>query len=61
MMYAYVSVCRTDFGDILRKESPAPVLDDSARTCRTTYPVSDEDSRLRRLLLDRQAIVDAPV
>ena len=28
MMYAYVSVCRTDFGDLLRKESPQPVVDD---------------------------------
>jgi hypothetical protein len=55
MMYAYVSVCRTDFGDLLRKESPTPVLDDSARTRRTRYPASDSDSRLRRLLLDRNA------
>lgn len=53
MMYAYVSVCRSDFGDLLRRESPTPVLDDSARTRRTAYPVRPGDSRLRRLLLDR--------
>lgn len=58
MMYAYVSVCRTDFGDILRKESPIPVLDDSARTRRTRYPAAAGDSRLRRLILDRHARID---
>jgi hypothetical protein len=54
MMYAYVSVCRCDFGDVLRKERPAPVVDDTARTERSRYPVGERDSRLRRLLLDRE-------
>jgi hypothetical protein len=57
MMYAYVSVCRSDFGDLLRKESPVPVLDDSARTNRAAYPIGAGDSRLRRLLLDRRLAV----
>lgn len=53
MMYAYVSVCRTDFGDILRKQASMPVLDHSARTRRTFYPIPDDASRLRKLLLER--------
>jgi len=53
MMYAYVPVRRSDFGDLLRPESPTPVLDDSARTRRARYPVRAGDSRLKRLLLDR--------
>lgn len=55
MMYAYVSVCRTDFGDLLRPECERPVTDDSARTRRAKYPVGPNDSRLRRLVLDRHA------
>ncbi len=55
MMYAYVSVCRCDFGDLLRKESATPVVDDSSRTRRAHYPVSPRDSHLRRLILDRHA------
>ncbi len=58
MMYAYVSVCRTDFTDLLRKESPEPALDDRARTCRAKYPVRDGDSLLRRLVLDRETLAD---
>lgn len=53
MMYAYVSVCRTDFGDLLRRESPEPVLDDSARTRRCSYPIPAEATRLKQLVLDR--------
>jgi hypothetical protein len=58
MMYAYVSVCRGDFGDLLRKESPVPVADPATDTARMKYPVRPGDSRLRRLVLDRQAIVE---
>lgn len=53
MMYAYVSNERTDFGDLLRKEQPEPVLGDAARLHRAKYPVREGDSRLRRLILDR--------
>jgi hypothetical protein len=57
MMYAYVSVCRADFGDLLRPECPDLVLDDlAARTRRAKYPVRDDVSRLQRLLLDREAL-----
>ena len=52
MMYAYVSVCRTDFGDLIRPEYPEPVCDDRARLWRSTYPTNPGDSRLRRLLVD---------
>ena len=61
MMYAYVSVCRTDFGDLLRKESPTLVVDDSARTRRAKYPVGRYDSRLRRLVLDREFLERTPI
>ena len=40
LMYAYVSPCRTDFGEILM--SPK------------TYPVRDGDSRLRKMVLNRE-------
>jgi hypothetical protein len=56
MMYAYVSVCRADFGDLLRKESHEPVLGDEARTQRTWYPLRENDSQLRRLVLDRKYV-----
>jgi hypothetical protein len=56
MMYAYLSVCRTDFGDLLRKESPKPVLDDSSRVRRAKYPIGCHDSLLRRLILDRECL-----
>jgi len=52
LMIAYVSVCRTDFGDILRKELVAPADDAQARTRRMKYPGRDTDSRLQRLVLD---------
>jgi|GEM_PF-705988 len=54
LMIAYVSVCRTDFGDILRKELPTPADDAQARTRRMKYPARETDSRLRRLILDWQ-------
>lgn len=56
MMYAYVSVCRSDFGDLLRKESPTLVSDDSCRTRRAKYPIGPRDSQLRRLVLDRECL-----
>ncbi|MGH7799083.1 MAG: hypothetical protein ACREOW_00460 [Thermodesulfobacteriota bacterium] len=40
LMYAYLSTCRTDFGEILMKQK--------------TYPVWDSDSRLRKLVLNRE-------
>ena len=42
MMYAYVSACRTDFGDLVLKNM--------------RYPVRNEDSRLRKMLLEREYI-----
>ncbi|MBJ43623.1 MAG: hypothetical protein CMJ80_10190 [Planctomycetaceae bacterium] len=52
MMYAYVSVCRTDFGDLIRPEYNEPVCDERARLWRSSYPTYSEDSHLRRLLID---------
>ena len=40
MMFAYVSTIRTDFGDIVLRNM--------------RYPVKKEDSRLRRMLLDKE-------
>jgi len=40
MMFAYVSTIRTDFGDLVVKNM--------------RYPVRKEDSRLRRMILDRE-------
>ena len=40
MMFAYVSPCRTDFGDLVLKQMK--------------YPESKGDSRLRRMLIDRE-------
>jgi len=54
MMYAYVSVCRTDFTDILRPESKARVSDKEARVKRSKYPTREGDSRLRKMILDRE-------
>ncbi|HEX5138377.1 MAG TPA: hypothetical protein VFY93_15480 [Planctomycetota bacterium] len=54
MMYAYVSVQRTDFTDLLRKESPVPLEDPATRDRRMRYPVKPGDSLLRRLILDRE-------
>jgi len=54
MMYAYVSVHRTDFTDLLRKESPVPLEDPATRDRRMRYPVRPGDSLLRRLVLDRE-------
>jgi len=42
MMFAYVSTIRTDFGDIILKNM--------------RYPVKKEDSRLRRMVLDKEYI-----
>lgn len=42
MMFAYVSTIRTDFGDIVLRNM--------------RYPVKKEDSRLRRMLLDKEYI-----
>jgi hypothetical protein len=42
MMFAYVSTIRTDFGDIVLRNM--------------RYPVRKEDSRLRRMLLDKEYI-----
>jgi hypothetical protein len=42
MMFAYVSTIRTDFGDIVLKNMQ--------------YPVKKEDSRLRRMVLDKEYI-----
>jgi hypothetical protein len=54
MMYAYVSVRRTDFTDLLRKESPVPLADPATRDRRMRYPVRPGDSLLRRMVLDRE-------
>jgi hypothetical protein len=54
MMYAYVSVRRTDFTDLLRKESPVPLEDPTTRDRRMRYPVKPGDSLLRRMILDRE-------
>ena len=40
MMFAYMSTCRTDFGDIVLKQ--------------IRYPVKPGDSRLRRMLLEKE-------
>ena len=42
MMYAYVSTCRTDFGDVILKNMQ--------------YPVKKDDPRLRRMVLDKECI-----
>jgi hypothetical protein len=42
MMFAYLSTCRTDFGDIWLKNM--------------RYPVKSSDSRLRRMVLDKEHI-----
>ena len=42
MMFAYVSTIRTDFGDIVLRNMK--------------YPVKKEDSRLRRMLLDKEYV-----
>jgi len=42
MMFAYVSPCRTDFGDIVLKQM--------------RFPASKGDSRLRRMLIDREYV-----
>jgi len=54
MMYAYVSVARTDFTDLLRKESPHPLADPATRDRRMRYPVAPDAPLLRRLVLDRE-------
>lgn len=54
MMYAYVSVKRTDFTDLLRKESDRPLEDPATRDRRMRYPVRPGDSLLRRMILDRE-------
>jgi hypothetical protein len=59
MMYAYVSVCRSDFGDLLRKEHPVPVPDAVSDHLRMKYPMRDGDSRLHRLVVDRHYLDDA--
>jgi hypothetical protein len=58
MMYTYVSVCRADFSDLLRKESPVPVRDPDTDVRRMKYPIRDGDSRLRRLVLDRRYVAE---
>lgn len=40
LMFAYVSACRTDFGDLVLRNM--------------SYPVQKGDSRLRRMLIDRE-------
>lgn len=40
LMYAYMSSCRTDFGEVLLN--------------RKTYPIRDSDSHLRKLVLNRE-------
>jgi len=40
LMYAYMSTCRTDFGEFLVSTK--------------TYPVRDSDSRLRKMILNRE-------
>jgi hypothetical protein len=42
MMFAYVSACRTDFGDIVLKQM--------------RYPVKKDDSHLRRMLIEKECI-----
>jgi len=42
MMYAYVSTCRTDFGDLVLKNMQ--------------FPVKKDDSRLRRMVLEKEYI-----
>lgn len=42
MMFAYMSTCRTDFGDIWLENM--------------RYPINDSDSRLRRMVLDKEYI-----
>ncbi len=59
MMYAYVSVCRSDFGDLLRPESPAPVPDSLCDLIRMRYPVRPGRSRLHQLVVDRWHLDDA--
>jgi len=54
MMYAYVSVRRTDFTDLLRRESDRPLVDPETRDRRMRYPVKPGDSLLRRMALDRE-------
>lgn len=54
MMYAYVSVRRTDFTDLLRKESDRPLEDPATRDRRMRYPTRPGDSLLRRMILDRE-------
>jgi hypothetical protein len=39
-MYAYVSPCRTDFGEVLMDPK--------------TYPIRDSDSRLRKMVLKKE-------
>jgi hypothetical protein len=56
MMYAYVSVCRTAFTGVLRPEATEPVSDADSRTRRMRYPVNASDSRLRRMVVDREFI-----
>ena len=58
MMYAYVSVCRTDFTDILRPECTEPVSDADSRTKRMKYPTRRHDSPLARMILDRSYVGD---
>jgi hypothetical protein len=52
MMYAYVSVSRCDFGDLLRPESPGPVPDAQSDLIRMKYPVRPGSSRLHSLVAD---------
>jgi hypothetical protein len=54
MMYAYVSVARTDFTDLLRKEATRPLADLETRDKRHKYPVRDGDPVLRKLIVDRE-------
>ncbi len=42
MMFAYMSTCRTDFGDVVLKQ--------------VRYPVKPGDSRLRKMLLEKEFI-----
>lgn len=53
LMLAYVSVCRTDFTDLLRKEATHTVPDTQSRVARRRYGVNPSDSRLRKMVLDR--------
>lgn len=56
LMLAYVSVCRTDFTDLLRKEATHTVSDFESRVVRKRYGVNPTDSRLRKMVLDRDYI-----